>query len=264
MVELEHARELLYAMKLITAAELLDAHLEQAVHGEQTYLQFLDSLLSSEQMERSRKSQETRMKLSKLPHRKQLSDFDFAFQPSIDKRQIEELATLAFAARAENVILLGPPGVGKTHLAVGIALKALEAGLVVYYTTLSHLIEDLKKAQAQGRLDRRWRVYLRPAVLVIDEIGYMQLNRQEAELLFRLVSERYEHGSILMTSNKYFSDWGELLSDNVIASALLDRLLHHAHVINIRGQTYRLKDRMKTGSYAVPPTVPPAELPADM
>ena len=131
--------------------------------------------------------------------------------------------------------------------------------MVVYYTTLSHLITDLKKAQLQGRLERRWRVYLRPAVLVIDEVGYMQLDRQEAELLFRLISERYEHGSIILTSNKYFSDWGELLSDNILATALLDRLLHHAHVVNIRGQTYRLRERWKAG---VQP-VPPAELPAD-
>lgn len=199
------------------------------------------------------------MKLSRLPHRKQLEDFDFSFQPGIDKRQISELATLAFAQRAENVILLGPPGVGKTHLAVGLSMKALEAGMVVYYTTLVHLIEDLKKAQMAGKLDKRWRVYLRPAVLVIDEIGYTQLNRQEAELFFRLVSERYEHGSIILTSNKYFSDWGELLSDAVIATALLDRLLHHAHVVNIRGQTYRLKDRAKAGIQTAPAANIPAE-----
>ncbi len=137
-------------------------------------------------------------------------------------------------------------------------MKALKAGLTVYYTSLSRLIEDLKQASQQNRLERRWRVYLRPAILIIDEVGYTQLNRLEAELFFRLVSERYEHGSIILTSNKFFSDWGELLSDTVIATALLDRLLHHAHVINIRGQTYRLKDRLKAGVQ----TVPPAHIPA--
>ena len=236
MVELEHAKALLEQMGLQTAAQLLDAQLEQSLHAQQTYVQFLNELLSSEQQQRQRKSRETRLKLARLPHRKGLEDFDFAFQPSIDKRQVEKLGTLAFVAREENVILLGPPGVGKTHLAVGLALKALDAGMVVYYTTLSHLITDLKKAQLQGRLERRWRVYLRPAVLV-----------------------RYENGSIILTSNKYFSDWGELLSDNILASALLDRLLHHAHVVNIRGQTYRLRERLKAG---VQPVLP-AELPAD-
>ena len=232
MVELEHARELLGSMGLETAATLLDAQMERSLHAEHTYAQFLNELLTSEQQERGR--------------------------PSIDKRQIDELATLAFAARAENIVLLGPPGVGKTHLAVGLSMRALKAGLTVYYTSLARLIEDLKRALEQNRLERRWRVYLRPAILVIDEVGYMQLNRQEAELFFRLVSERYEHGSIILTSNKYFSDWGELLSDTVIATALLDRLLHHAHVINIRGQTYRLKDRLKAGVH----TVPPADIPA--
>ena len=121
--------------------------------------------------------------------------------------------TLAFIARNENVIFLGPPGVGKTHLSVGLALRAPDAGMVMYYTTSSRFIADLKKAEIRGHLKRRWRIYLRPALLVIDEVGYMQLNCQEAELLFRLISERHEHGSVILTSNNYFSDWGELLSD---------------------------------------------------
>ena len=258
MVELEHARELLDGMGLNTAASLLDAQLERSTHPEDTYVHFLDELLTLEHTERKRRSEETRIKLSRLPHRKTLDEFDFGFQPSIDKRQVDELATLAFAARAENVILLGPPGVGKTHLAVGLAMKALEAGMVVYYASLAHLIADLKKADEQNRLALRWRVYLRPDILIIDEVGYLKLNRQEAELLFRLICERYEHGSIILTSNKYFSDWGELMNDSVIATAMLDRLLHHSHVINIRGGTYRLKDRLKSGVILSPPADIPA------
>lgn len=258
MVELEHARVLLEQMGLNTAAQLLEAHLERSSHDRQTYVQFLNELLSSEQQERRRKSWETRLKLARLPYRKTLEDFDFSFQPSIDKRQVDELATLAFVARHENVIFLGPPGVGKTHLAIGLAIKALDAGMTVYCTSLSHMVTDLKKALSQGHLQRRWRVYLRPALLIIDEIGYTQLDRQEAELLFRLVAERYERSSVILTSNKYFSDWGELLSDSIPATALLDRLPRHAHVVNIRGETYRLRDRVKAGLQSVPPVDIPA------
>lgn len=263
MVELERSRELLKDFGLDNAAGLLDAHLEKAAHSEVTYAAFLCGLLETEEQARKRRSEETRLKLSRLPHRKTLEEFNFPFQPSIDTRLMKELSTLAFATRKENVIFLGPPGVGKTHLAVGLAMKAIQAGMTVYYTELSKLIADLKKADEQNRLERRWRVYTRPEILIVDEVGYLQLDRNSAELFFRLICERYETGSIILTSNKFFSDWGELMSDVAIATAILDRLLHHAYVINIRGESYRLKDRLKTGAQTVPPTnIPVAEHPA--
>ena len=193
-----------------------------------------------------------RTKLAHLPYRRTLEEFNFQFQPSIDERQVQELATMAFVNRAENVVLLGPPGVGKTHLAIALAIRAISQGLSAYFVTVNQLIEDLRKADEANRLTKRLSVYLRPKVIIIDEMGYAPLDRIAANLFFQVVSARYERGSILLTSNKSFGEWGELLGDSVLATAILDRLLHHAQVINIRGNSYRLKDRLKAGTFGSP------------
>lgn len=250
MVEYEQTQQLLTEMGLTTAAALLDAKLDEAARNEDmTYLGFLNQLLIEEERARKRRSQQTRLELSKLPFRKTLEEFDFDFQPSIDRDQINELGTLVFAERNENVLFLGPPRVGKTHLAVALAMRAIENGKTVYFTSLTRMIRDLEKADLQGRLDRRWKVYMRPSILIVDEVGYYSMDRRAAELFFQIVCRRYETGSIILTSNKHFSEWGDMMSDTVIATATLDRLLHHAHIVNIRGKSYRMKDRFRVGEF---------------
>jgi len=177
--------------------------------------------LEAEIQEKKRRSEETRIKLSRLPHRKTLEEFDFGFQPSIDVKQIKELSTLAFVARKENVIFLGPPGVGKNSP----CSRSCDASVKVRYDSIlcQPGASDIrfKKGRSARQLERRWRVYTRPDILIIDEVGYMQLDRASAELFFRLICTRYENGSIILTSNKYFGDWGELMNDTVIATAIL-------------------------------------------
>jgi DNA replication protein DnaC len=198
----------------------------------------------------------TRTKLAHFPFRRTLEGFDFPFQPSIDERQVRELATLAFAADAANVILLGPPGVGKTHLAVALGVQAIEHGYGVYFVKAQDLLDDLRRAHVEHRLDRRMRVYLSPKVLIVDEFGVWPYDRTAATLLFALVSARYERGSLILTSNKGFAEWGDVLGDPVVATAILDRLLHHSHVLNIRGESYRLKEKRRAGLFGRSPVIP--------
>jgi DNA replication protein DnaC len=216
---------------------------ETARQEQWTYEQFLTRAVGAEIEGRDHRATERRMAAAHLPTFKTLEAFEFAFQPSLSERLLWELADLSFVQTATNVIFLGPPGTGKTHLSIALAIKALAAGYSALFTTLTHLAEALDTASYPGLLRQRLRRYTTPSVLIIDEVGYTKLTPGQAHHFFELVTARYEHGSILLTSNTSFSEWGSLLGDDVLATALLDRLLHHAEVIAINGSSYRMKDR---------------------
>jgi DNA replication protein DnaC len=244
---LARAEESLLELGLKRAADVLIASAEWAAGRQATYAEFLDRLLDAELEERYNRYLHTRLRLANFPYQKTLADFDFQFQPSIDERQIRELAQLSFVEECSNVILLGPPGVGKTHLAVALGMEAIQSRMSVYFVTMQRLVADLRKAYQENRLDKRLRIYTQPKLLICDEVGYLPLDALDAANFFRLVSERYEHGAMIITSNTSFTNWGTLFGDQVLASALLDRLLHHATTINIRGNSYRMKDKLRAG-----------------
>ncbi len=244
---LERLHSALTRLQLTEVDALLESHLEQAAQQESTYADFLAPLLEAEVDARTTRALASRLRLAGFPTLKTLAQFDFAFQPSLDERLVRELASLRFVHEASNIILLGPPGVGKTHLATGLAVSAIEGGFSAYFATAHDLVTDLGKAAREGRLEGRLRTYLKPRVLLVDEVGYLPLDSVGATIFFQLVSARYEKGSILLTSNKSYADWGQVFGETTIATAILDRLLHHSTTLNIRGESYRLKERKKAG-----------------
>jgi len=227
--------------------DTLAAVLSEAAKEQWTYLEFLDQILRREVDAKQGKRIRMGLQIAHFPCVRTIEGFDFSFQPSADERLIRELSTGNFIAHGENVLIFGPPGVGKSHLAIGLGRKVVEQGHTVRFTTATALLSVLGKAKSEGNLGDKLIEYSKPRLLIIDELGYLPFERRAAHLFFQLVNRRYEKGSLLVTTNQRVSDWGIVFGDEVLATAILDRLLHHSHTLMITGESYRLREKRKSG-----------------
>jgi DNA replication protein DnaC len=262
---LERIRHSLVGLRMPRAMEVLDQTVRQLECGQVSALEAIDALLAEELTLRESRRIKTALVMARLTAVKTLAGFDFSFQPSLDRTRILTLAQLEFIDRNEVIHVLGPPGTGKSHLAVALGVEAVKAGRSVYFSTLADIIASLAKAEREGCLRERIRWLARSALLIVDEIGYLPVIPGGGNLFFQLVNARYEKGAMILTSNRGFAEWGDVFGDPVVATALLDRLLHHAVVIQIEGSSYRLRQHAdlvpehlrRTAPIAMQPAQPP-------
>jgi DNA replication protein DnaC len=243
--ETDELAQMLTRLKLTAIRDQLDALLDEAARRQMSLRETVVFLCEAEVARKDERRVHMAQSLAKFPYLRTLDDFEFDAQPSLDPRQIRDLATCRWIANGDALLVQGPPGVGKTHLAVGLGREAIRRGYSVLFISASALV--LSKAQVDGRLEERLTHFAKPKLLIVDELGYLPLETHAGHLFFMLVSRRYERGSILITSNRSVSEWGSIFNDSLVATAILDRLLHHSHVITIRGDSYRLREKRRSG-----------------
>ena len=254
----ERIRHNLVALRMPRALEALDAVIQQLERGQVGAIEAIDTLLAEEITVREGRRIKAALQMARLAVVKTLTGFDFSFQPSLDRNRIIALASLNFVDKHEVVHFIGQSGTGKSHLAVALGVEAIRAGRSVYFCPLADIIDSLAKADREGRLRERIRYLCRTQLLIIDEIGYVTLGAAAGNLFFQLVNARYERGAMILTSNRGFAEWGQVFGDPVIATALLDRLLHHAVVIHIEGSSYRMRqhaDLLPQAQHQATPTI---------
>ena len=254
MVDHTQMEAMLSRLKLTAIRDQLDTLLDEAGRRDLNLREALAYLCEVEIARKDQRRVRMGMSIAKFPSVRTLDTFDFDAQPSVDPKTIRELATGRFVANGDAVLLLGPPGVGKTHLAIALGREAIERGYSTLFVTASSLLAQLAVAHREGKFDERLRHFAKPKLLIIDELGYLPFEPEAAHLFFQLVSRRYERGSILITSNRAVGEWGNVFGDAVVAAAILDRLLHHSHIIAIRGDSYRLKQKRRAGVVPAPDT----------